>query len=310
MTYHLAIGESKTEGPFVESEWLQWTRGGRGHPFRFVDFARGSGSLVIGELPTEKDELTTEKLVGPDVLAITTFGKLAKHPRVNALQRLIAGWQLSHLSADATRGFPEAGPQERLSQTGDNLPNVIQYLAENHRERLDQILDMLAATAPPLERIETKTLDDGRLLLQVKDAPFSQPILARYASDGTLKLLAYLVMLYDPRPPPLIGIEEPENQLHPKLLPELAEECRGASARTQLIVTTHSPFFVNGVRPNELWALYRGGDGYTHAKRASDMPGIPEFAEEDLLGALWAEGHFEVGSPDLSKRGARNGLGK
>ena len=59
-------------------------------------------------------------------------------------------------------------------------------------------------------------MQDGRLLLQLKDAPFEKPILAKFASDGTLKLLAYLIVLYDPEPPKLIGIEEPENHLHPK----------------------------------------------------------------------------------------------
>jgi len=62
-------------------------------------------------------------------------------------------------------------------------------------------------------------------------------------------MLAYLLLLYDPAPPPFIGIEEPENFLHPRLLPGLAEECRGASGRGQLLVTTHSPFFINALRP-------------------------------------------------------------
>ena len=111
-------------------------------------------------------------------------------------------------------------------------------------------------------------------------------------------MLAYLTVLYDPDPPQLIGIEEPENQLHPRLLPELAEECRAASARTQLMVTTHSPFFVNGLRPEEVWVLYRDAWGYTQARRAADMRGIPEFmAQGAQLGQLWMEGHFDVGDP-------------
>ena len=73
-------------------------------------------------------------------------------------------------------------------------------------------------------------MQDGRLLLQIKDAPFERPILAKFASDGTLKMMAYLVVLYDPDPPQLIGIEGPSDHLHPRLLPELAEECRNASS--------------------------------------------------------------------------------
>jgi predicted ATPase len=134
---------------------------------------------------------------------------------------------------------------------------VIQYLKEQHPERLEQILQTLSQRVPRLEKVEAEMMQDGRLILQIKDAPFNKPILAKFASDGTLKMLAYLTVLYDPDTPQLVGIEEPENHLHPRLLPQLAEECRSASANAQLMVTTHSPFFVNGLRPPEVWVLYR-----------------------------------------------------
>ncbi len=76
---------------------------------------------------------------------------------------------------------------------------------------------------------------DGRLRLRIKDAPFDEPILARFASEGTLKLLAYLVLLNDPIPPRFIGIEEPENFLHPRLMYSLAEDFRTASERSRIL---------------------------------------------------------------------------
>ena len=64
------------------------------------------------------------------------------------------------------------------------------------------------------------------------------------------------------------------------------------------MVTTHSPFFVNGLRPEEVWVLYRDEMGYTQARRAADMRGIKEFMEEgSKLGYLWVEGFFEIGDP-------------
>ena len=202
------------------------------------------------------------------------------------------------MSADAARGNPEAGAEERLSPTGNNLPNVIQYLREQHPDRLEQIFQTLRRRIPRIEKVEAEILQDSRLLLLVKDAPFSKPVLSRFVSDGTLKLLAYLTVLYDPDPPRLIGIEEPENYLHPRLLPELAEECQQAADRTQLIITTHSPFFINPLRPNEVRVLYRTADGYTQARRISDMRGIQEFvAQGATLGELWMEGHFDAGDP-------------
>ena len=116
--------------------------------------------------------------------------------------------------------------KKRLSKTGDNLPNVIQYLIEQHPEQLQRIISALRRRVPRLDQVVAEAMPDGRLLLQIKDAPFEQPVMARFASDGTLKILAYLTLLYNPEPPSFIGIEEPENFLHPRLLPELAEECR------------------------------------------------------------------------------------
>jgi len=297
ITYHLAIEEGK-KGPYVAEEWLQWRRGQKGKPFRFLDFKAGTGQVISGDMPDQQDQRIEEQLSSPDMIAANTLGQLAKHPRVNALRKFITGWYLSYLTADNTRITPEAGPQERLSATGDNLPNVIQYLMEQHEDRLQQILETLSRRVPRLEKVDAELLADGRLLLQIKDAPFDKPILAKFASDGTLKMLAYLTVLYDPEPPQLIGIEEPENHLHPRLLPELAEECRDASSRTQLMVTTHSPFFVDGLKPEELWVLYRDEKGYTQAKRAADLQGIKDFMSQGAqLGHLWMEGHFNVGDP-------------
>jgi len=302
ITYHLAIDEDAS-GPFVAEEWLRWTRGQRGRPFRFLNFADGRGEVTSGELPEEEDERIPETLESRELLAVSTLGQLAKNPRVVALRRFITGWYLSYLSADSTRGIPEAGPQERLSQTGDNLPNVVQYLKERHPDRLQAIIDVLTSRVPRLERVDAELLADGRLMLQVKDAPFERPILARYASDGTLKLLAYLTILYDPEPPQLVGIEEPENQLYPSLLPILAEECQAASERSQLMVTTHSPFFVNGLRPEQTWALWRDDSGYTQARRAADMRGVTDFIDTGAqLGQLWTEGFLELGDPMTNAR--------
>jgi predicted ATPase len=299
ITYHLAINEANNR-PYVAEEWLHWRRGSQGKPFRFLDFKEGEGIVISGENPQEEDERISERLDSPEFLAVSTLGQLAKHPRVSALRRFITSWYLSYLTADNTRTQPEAGAQERLSPTGDNLPNVIQYLKEDHPQRLESILQTLSRRIPRLEKVEASIMPNGQLLLQIKDAPFQEPILSKFASDGTLKMLAYLTILYDPSPPQLLGIEEPENHLHPRLLPELAEECRAATASTQLMVTTHSPFFVDGLKPEEVWVLYRDENGFTQAKRTSAMQGVKEFIQNGaLLGQLWMEDYFDVGNPSI-----------
>ena len=297
ITYHLAVDEDAGR-VIVAEEWLQWTRGSAGRPFRFLEFRRGVGSAVSGEQPDNEASRIDIPLRSPDLIAVNTLGQFAEHPRVAALREFITDWHVSYLSIGETRGQPQVGPQSRLSKTGDNLPNVVQYLKEQHPERLEEIREILRLRVPRLQDVVAEPMPDGRLLLQIKDAPFEHPVLSRFASDGTLKMLAYLVVLHDPEPARFIGIEEPENFLHPRLLPELAEECRAASERSQILVTTHSPFFLNGLRPDEIRVLYRDEQGYTRAERALDVEGVPEFVEAGAtMGNLWMEGHLAVGDP-------------
>lgn len=310
ITYHLAVDEVMG-APQVVEEWLQWKRGRHGKPFRFLDYKAGVGRAVSGDLPDEQDKRVDIPLKSSDLLAVNALGQFAEHPRVAALREFITGWHVSYLSADSARGQPEAGPQERLSRSGDNLANVIQHLSERHPSLLAHIFEVLGQRVPHVEKVLAEPMADGRLLLQIKDAPFSHPVLAKFASDGTIKMLSYLVMLYDPAPPPFIGIEEPENFLHPRLLMELAEECRKAADRTQLLATTHSPFFLNALRPEEVRVLWRDEQGYTRTQRASDLQGVTQFMQHGaLLGDLWMEGQLGVGDPLIRQGGPSRPLPK
>jgi predicted ATPase len=294
VTYRIVIDEQRGL-PVVLEETLQWNIApGPGRPKDILRFTRGEGNVY----DDKTDHHSYEKLDSPDLLAVSTLGQLSRHPRVAALRRFISGWYLSYVSAENARSLPEAGPQERLSQTGDNLPNVVQYLQEQHPVRLAEIFTTLGSRVPNLERIDPEPLADCRLLLRLKDTSFEEPILAKFTSDGTLKMLAYLTVLHDPDPPSIVGIEEPENQLHPRLLPLLAEEAREAAARSQMLVTTHSPFFASALRPKELWVLYREADGFTRTRRASEIPALVAQSESGAdLGSLWMEGYFDVGDP-------------
>ena len=308
ITYHLSINEN-AEGPFVETEWLQWRirRGGR--HVRFLNFERGTGSVIPGEKPDKTGTPIHEQLDDPSTLAVNMFGQSSQHPRVGALRRFITDWHLSDLSTDATRQTTDDGPQKRLSKTGDNLPNVIQYLQERYPERLEKIISLISDRVPRLERVDTELMMDGKRLLKIKDAPFEQPILAKFASDGTLKLLSYLILFHDRQPPQLIGIEEPENYLHPRLLTGLVAECLEVSMSSQLMITTHSPCFVNELSADEVWVLYRDEHGFTVCKRASEMQGIEQLLDAGAkLGQLWMEGHFEFGDPLTNAGGPKRNL--
>jgi predicted ATPase len=111
--------------------------------------------------------------------------------------------------------------------------------------------------------------------------------------------LAYLILLYDPNPHPLLCVEEPENQLYPRLLPELAEEFRAYSERGgQVFVSTHSPDFLNATELQEVFWLVKK-DGYTQIKRAAEDIQVSAYMHEgDQMGYLWKQGFFEGVDPE------------
>jgi predicted ATPase len=203
-----------------------------------------------------------------------------------------------HLTDDHLKGYSDAGPREKLSPNGDNLPNVLYYLHTRHPEALAKITAQMRRWVPALAGIVPEITSDERLLLRFKDAPFEKPLPAQYMSDGTMRLAALLTLLYEPDATGLLGIEEPENELHPQLLAYLAEELIAATDTRQLLVATHSPALLNALEPEQVWVLHRGADGYTQATRTADLPGISAMVEEGTpLGYLWSRNFFDVGNP-------------
>lgn len=302
VTYSLEIGE-KSGVPYIKREILRYKRGAHGKPFHFLDFAEGEGYAIVNEEDFDKDdeELSREnqKLNTPDILAVKGLGQFDRFKAANAFRRLIESWHVSDFHISAARGRKDAaGESEHLSETGDNLPLVARYLFENHRGIFDDIMAKMARRVPGVKAVEPRLMDDGYLTLRFQDGSFKTPFLDRYVSDGTIKMFAYLVLLYDPEPHPLLCVEEPENQLYPKLMAELAEEFRlYANRGGQVMVSTHSPDFLNAVGLDEVFWLVKK-DGYTEIHRAKDDPQIAAYmAEGDKMGYLWKQGFFEGADP-------------
>lgn len=301
ITYELILAEEGGR-PIVEREILKYRRGSRGQPWHFIDFSRGGGYAVSNELDSVSDERQLKReqqtLKRPDLLALKGLAQFEKFPAAVALGTLIENWHLSDFHISRARPEQETGYAEHLSREGENLSLVIEYLQKQHPEVFDEILKRLARRVPGITRVESKVTEEGKVLLKFQDGSFEDPILARYISDGTIKMLAYLVLLLDPKPHPLLCIEEPENQLYPTLLGELAEEFRTYAIKGgQVFVSTHSPDFLNAVELDEAFWLVKKG-GYTEVRRAREDEQVAAYMNDgDKLGYLWKQGLFEGSDP-------------
>lgn len=301
VTYRLEIGE-RLGLPVIEREILRYKRGAYGAPFRFLDFSRGSGYAITNEEDYTKEdtELTVEQqtLSSADTLAIKGLGQFARFKAASAFRNLIENWHVSDFHIEAARQLPDTGYAEHLSESGDNLPQVAKYMYDYHRKVFDVVLKKMSLRVPGVASVQAKDTEDGRIVLQFRDGNFTEPFIGRFVSDGTIKMFAYLLLLNDPKPHPLLCIEEPENQLYPALLPELAEELREYSRRGgQVFVSSHSRELLNAADANEVFWLSKTG-GYTSVKHASENPQIMALvAEGDPLGALWSQGFLEGADP-------------
>ena len=297
ITYSISIG-FKNGKAFISREILKYRRGQRtGKPWHFLDFKNGEGYAIeneeeYGQEGVEEKRIN-QKVTNPDILAIKGLGQFEQFKAVSAFRSLLEKWYVSNFKIEYGRNISDTGISNHLSVTGDNLAQVTKYMYDYHRDIFEDILKKLPRRIPGINQVEAKETEDGRIILRFQDQNFKDPIVARYVSDGTIKMFAYMILLHDPEPHPLLCIEEPENFLHPDLLLQLCEEIREYSERGgQVFVSSHSPDFVNGLKLNELFFLVKV-NGYTIIKAAKDNEMIKELSKENNLGWLWRNNYIQ-----------------
>lgn len=298
VTYLLHIREENGR-PYVEREVLRYKRGRHGAPYHYLDFSRGKGQVVTNEdeFDEPEKELTREpqELDSPDILAIKGLGLFGQQFKAaSAFRQLIENWHVSDFHIGDARGKKEDEEAYHLSSSGDNLPAVARHLYENERALFDEIVNKMKARVPGVSSVDVEPTADGGLMMRYADGAFAEPFIDRNVSDGTIKMFAYLVLLEDPKPFPILCVEEPENQLYPELMTVLAEEFIGYAERGgQVFVSTHSPEFLNALSLNNIFWLEKQS-GVTSVYRASDHVLLNELsAAGDPPGVLWQQGFFD-----------------
>jgi predicted ATPase len=297
VTYRLEIGDVPNQGAIVKREILRYKRGRHGSPFHFIDFARGEGYAINNEEDFDKTEaeLTREsqKLDSADTLAIKGLGQFERFKAASAFRQLIENWHISDFHINSARGDKEDADTEHLSPSGDNLPSMARYLYEKHRAAFDSIKKRMQERVPGVSDIAVTVTEDGRLLMRYRDGAFVDPFIDKNVSDGTIKMFAYLVLLADPKPHPILCVEEPENQLYPELMALLAEEFQQYAERGgQVFVSSHSPDFLNAVPLASIYWLEKE-KGETSIHRVADSPLLVRLIKGgDLPGYVWNQGLF------------------
>jgi predicted ATPase len=295
-TYELAIALDQSGETFISEEKLS-QQSNTDSSCVWLHFQNSKGIVWTNNEKGAPDHIEIE-LTDNNWPAVSVLGSLKGYPLLTRLKNFIEGWYISDFNMASARSIPRAGPQKQLNLQGDNLSNVVQYMEQEQELTFQNILNKISDRIPGISKIKTKTTDDGRLLLCFNDKGFDDLFLASQMSNGTLKLFAYLLLLESPTPPQFICIEEPENGLYHKLLEILVTEFRNVTQTKQIsqfFITTHQPYFVDALSPEETWLLEKGPDGFSNIQRASDNRIVKAMVDEGLpLGSLWYSDYLDA----------------
>lgn len=305
ITYELTIAKGRDDRPYVKEERLRQRRSGNkwGRPLSFLHLVEGKGYAFEGKEGGQNDDGTVvdgnkENVELSDVrkLGIVTLGSMKQYSRIEKFLSFLKSWYLCYFTPDAARQIQTAAPAQYLNRTGSNLNNVAQYMHRENSAEFKKILADIQTKIPNIREIEPVRLQNGQMVLRFYQEGFEEPFFSQRMSDGTLKLFAYYLFLHEKNPRQLVFVEEPENGLYHQYLANLAIEMKksvGTGFSKQLFVTTHSPFFVNALSPNQVWVLEKGENGFSVIRQASDYKFVKDLVNEGAsMGDLWYSQYF------------------
>ena len=304
ITYELTIGKDKFDRPYVKDERLRQRRPGNksGRPLSFLYLVDGKGYAFEGLEGGQDDEggVTGDKkeveLSDTRKLGIVTLGAMKQYSRIEKFLSFLKSRYLCYFTPDTARQLQTAAPAPYLDRTGSNLNNVAQFMYRENPGDFKKILASIQTKIPNISRIEPVKMQNGQMVLEFWQDGFEEPFFSQKMSDGTLKLFAYYLLLNERNPRQLVFIEEPENGLYHQYLADLAIEMSknvGKGYSKQLFVTTHSPFFVNALLPEQVWVLAKETDGFSEIRRSSDYDFVSDLVNEGAyIGDLWNSRYF------------------
>ncbi len=217
-------------------------------------------------------------------------------PHEAARQKLSRA-RIYSLEAHSLIAPANADPAVELAPNGAGLPEVLFQLSDRHPDRFERLNEELACWLPEFDRILFELTPDGRRAISLRTCETGEPIIAAEVSQGAIMALGLMTLAHLPDPPPIVGFEDPDHGMHPRLLDDVRDtlyrlaypkEFGDDRDPVQVIATTHSPYFLDlfRERPEEIVIAEKTRDGARFI-RLTDLPNIDEILRNSNLGEVW-----------------------
>ena len=288
LAYSLSL---RPQGPayLIQKETLTQKRGKYPQPFLHID----SHGTDIKYYEVDKGKLVRPNWEhNPLESSLSQVPKLFQEPE-QFRQRLASSTFYHVLNVEPWSPVRLPQPMRPASlpgKNGEELVSSLYYLRETDPDRFEAVEDALKAAFPDFKRLDFPPVAAGTLAMTWRDRSFSQPLYTHQLSEGMLRFLWLAALLQSPGLTALTLIDEPEVSLHPELLSLLAGLLLEASARTQIVVATHSDRLIRFLRPDEVVVMDSAEDGTSTLTWADRMN--LEYSLDDLWrnGRLGARG--------------------
>jgi predicted ATPase len=236
---------------------------------------------------------------GNNIVYLSLFSDPLHYPVLGSFYNEVQNWAFFNFVPQLMRNPLPIQKELQLKFLGENVATVLHALQTEYPQRFKRIEDILKSVIPQFDELGTGlTAIPGQTYIKMKERDLNVDIPAWSMSDGLLRLLGLLISFYSPSPPPLACYEEPENFVHPRLLELIVDLLKNASEnKTQIMATTHSPYLVDLLQPEDLFIVEKK-DGETKVKKAEDKKGIKEAIKTLGLGGLWYSGSLG-GNPNI-----------
>ncbi|MBI2918592.1 MAG: AAA family ATPase [Chloroflexi bacterium] len=242
-------------------------------------FLRGEDGLVHGD--------KTEFPVGPQESLLVPPGNSGR----TAARRLMSSWTFYDFLAHVMRQPQPVAKQTRLTPDGGNVATLLHWIFSEQSEVFSEVEEHLKAAIPEVEKLLSPLTEDGKTYVAWREKGIPGRIPAWNMSEGSVRLVATLLALLVPEPPPLVAFENPDTHLHSHQMEYLAEILKAGSRHSQVIITTHSPYLLDHVPPESVLIVWKE-NGETKVKPVASIRGIRKALKELGLGELYYAGHL------------------
>jgi predicted ATPase len=226
----------------------------------------------------------------PVFTALLNFRDLKRQRTIVDFKDELLRWRFYHFVPFEMRGAFSVEKRFDPGYKGEEAVRTLHSLLSEHLNFFSEIENSLRSAIEEIENLRSPLTREGKTYIAIKEKHFRDHFDYYQVSDGTLRFLAHLLVLLSPpsEAPMLACFEEPENFVHPRLLELLAEILK--KTKTQVIVTTHSPYFIDFVELEDLIVIEKE-EGKTVPKRL-ERKELEKFLKDFSLGELWYTGRI------------------